>query len=115
MGWNIYALLRANAAVTGVVADRIYPIAAPAGVVTPYIIYTRISSAPSADLSGAVRAADHRVQVDVYADTFADVHALADAAQAALNDAGMPLGVNLDTQDQETGLYRVSFDQSIWS
>lgn len=115
MSWNVYALLQADAAVTGIVADRIYPIAAPEGVTAPYIVYTRISSAPTADLSGATRAEGHRVQVDVYAATFADVHTLADAAQAALADAGMPLGVNLDTQDQDTGLYRVSFDQSLWS
>lgn len=115
MDWNIYALLRANAAVTDIVADRIYPVIAPQGGAAPYIVYTRISSAPNADLSGATDAENHRVQVDVYADTFADVHALADAAQVALNDAGMPLGVNLDTQDQDTGLYRISFDQSIWS
>lgn len=115
MDWNIFALLQANAAVTGIVGDRVYPIVAPEGTAAPYIIYTRISSAPTVDLSGATRAEDHRVQVDVYADTFAGVHTLADAAQAALADAGMPLGVNLDTQDQDTGLFRVSFDQSIWS
>lgn len=111
----IYALLQADATVTGLVGDRVYPSGdAPETVASPYVVWSVVASVPEPLLDGAPPTDQYRVQVDCWATARAAAHATATAVRDALEQAGYLLGVNLDERDPDTKEYRLSMDFSIW-
>ena len=82
----------------------------------PYIVWQRVVSTINNSTLGASDVQNTRVQIDAYARDYPAVDALACAIAAAV--AGVFNGVRLSEQDffeDETRLYRISQDFSVWS
>ncbi len=82
---RLYAKLVATTAVTDIVVTRIFPIRSPQGAALPYVTYQTITDEPVNDSAGTTTSGVIRVQVDLWAETYIGVKALAAAVQAALN------------------------------
>jgi hypothetical protein len=106
--------------VSSLVGARVFPVAAPQGVVRPFVILRLVSAAPHhthgdapAELLEAAR-----VQVDCYGSEYAATHALAQAADDVLGVlTGPPISVTRkgqsDAYENETSLYVVSSDYMV--
>ena len=84
--------------------------------VAPYIVWQRVVSTINNSTLGVSDVQNTRVQIDAYAREYPVVDALACAIAAAI--AGGFNGVKLSEQDffeDETRLYRISQDFSVWS
>ena len=99
---------------------RVYPVRAPQGVDAPYIVYQRISSVPAASLGVAAGPDLVRVQIDVWAPTYAEAKTIAGQVRAAM-DAATESAVlksrfdnGFDDFEIELGLYRASADYMCW-
>ncbi|NBQ69146.1 MAG: DUF3168 domain-containing protein [Nitrosomonadaceae bacterium] len=122
------ARLVADATMTGLVGNRIYPGRAPQKPTMPYIVYHRISTVRSATLdSGNTKVPEVRMQCDVIATTQAEVETILNQMRLVMDNfrgtsAGVTvLGVSVsDEQDQpeyyegsDTVFYHSSLDFSI--
>jgi hypothetical protein len=114
------AQLVADAAVTNLVGQRIYPQVAPQGAAAPFVVLTVVSDVPASTFTGApadlLRSA--RVQVDSYATKYLDAHQVADAVDlvvAALSrpDLSAIRENSRDLYDDEAQLHRVSSDYAV--
>ena len=95
---------------------RVYPLTAPDGVAKPYITYQRISSNSENVLSGDSGLTNTRLQIDVYATTYAQATSIA-AQVDALMSAWSVQNVSVLLQDFFEGqvkLFRISHDYSLW-
>lgn len=104
-------------ALKGLVQNRVHPLVAPDKPATPYIVYQRIASVPENTLSDGVPIDQTRLQVDSYADDYLSVQNLATSVKAAMA-AAFPqstLQLEQDLYEQDTKLFRVMHDYSIWS
>lgn len=117
----VRALLLADASVAALVGTRVYPLSAPQGAARPFLVVTSVSDVPATTMNGlpADLLRNARVQVDSYAETYLEAHALFEAVNnevAALS--GPTISAVLlsasDMRDDETGLYRKSADFSVW-
>lgn len=68
---GIVALLRADATVTGLIGNRIYPVIVPEPTVYPCLSYQVVSASPEATLDSSDRGSK-RVQVDAWGTSYAD-------------------------------------------
>lgn len=97
-------------------ADRIYPQIAPDAAAPPYIVHQRVSANTENILDGASGLVNTRLQVDVYATTYAQAQAVAAAIDALM--AGWEVqNVSVLSQDfyeADAKLHRVATDYSIW-
>jgi hypothetical protein len=121
---SLNAHLLADAAVAALVAARIYPGAAPQGVVAPYVTYFRAGGAQDTTFDGPTRKDHPRIQIDAWAATYGGAEALGKAVEDAM--AGLAGGgtggiVRSVVQDlwqtlyeDDTRLHRVSQDFNIW-
>lgn len=66
-------------------ADRLYPLRAPQGVVRPYLIYSQVSDEQCRSLSGSSGSAETRLQLDLWTDNFNSGWETADALRDALD------------------------------
>ena len=104
---------------TGIFSGRVYPQTAPAEVVAPYCTYSRIAAIEQTTLDtngGTGNASNTRLQIDVWALTYAEAQTKAAAVKAALKGWAVE-NVLLDEQDMhepDTGLHRVMLDISTW-
>jgi hypothetical protein len=80
----VFAVLAANAAVAAIVADRVYPTVLPQSAEVPAIVYTRVSADHTHTLGGASSLASGRVQVNCWADSYAEAAELARAVRLAV-------------------------------
>lgn len=115
------ARLLGHAAVRAQADTRIYPLVIPQDPppVYPGITYQRITSDHVASLQGHSGLVDARVQIDVWALSYAGAKALAREVKAAITEPGADklgglLLTDLDDYEPDTRLYRVSMDFSIW-
>ena len=83
-GQRLYALLSVAPAVVALTGTRIYPLRLPQESVRPAITYQVVSNAQSAPLTCPANDTP-RVQVSLFADTYAGVCALAAAVRAVLH------------------------------
>lgn len=111
----VYPTLMAAPAVTALVGDRILRKVAPQNTPRPYIVWRVVFGLPANYVGEAPGIDNFRAQVDCIADTDVQCRALAEAVQAALQPHAVELGVNIDEQDEETGLHRYSVDWSFWT
>jgi hypothetical protein len=99
------------------VSGRCYPLTAPDPVTKPYIIYQAVSEVPQNSLDGATGLNNRRMQVDVYDTSYGATKTLAGSIKTAM--AGAPFNnLHLSSQDlyeNDTKLYRVTMDFSVWS
>lgn len=80
------AYLLADAAVTAACGGRMYWSVRPQGSAYPSCVLTIISRLPERTFTGPAALAQARVQVDCYADTYAQAKALYRAVKAVLNN-----------------------------
>jgi hypothetical protein len=113
---NLTALLTANGAVHAICGDNVFrTFKDKAGDVGPFIVWQIISGVPENNLSDLPEFDDARIQVDAYALSQATARQLSAAAQAVLEQLGyVVLGPTEDHED-ETLLWRWSFDWEVWS
>lgn len=119
IGADIFSLLRANSAVVALVGDRIYPLVRPQGSALPAIVFTVVDDLPVNSLGGATSGlVDALVQFDCYAKTYVSAHAVAKAVSDMLSkrvaDPAAVRQAKRDGYEDETELYRVSMDFSMW-
>lgn len=135
VGDVIYARLNGNAAVAALVGTRIQPKASPQGAANPRIVYRKVSGEALGSFDGPNGQAVYRVQLDLYAGSYDQVDALADAVKLRVADGGPLDGfrgtaggvtvqacyrVNESDVDEppdpadETGVYRISLDFELW-
>lgn len=108
------------AALTSLVAGRVYPDLAPPAPQLPYIVYQQVGGEAPTFLERAVPSAKNgRFQVNVWAATRLQASALAVQAEAALTTATAfqckPLGAFVAAFDDDTQLRGTTQDFSIWS
>ena len=95
---------------------RVYPLTAPDAVPRPYITYQRVSSNAESVLSGSSGLTNTRMQIDVYATTYAEATSIA-AQVDALMSAWSVQNVSILLQDffeDQVKLFRISHDYSLW-
>lgn len=118
----VYTILKDTAAVSALVAGRVYPVQAPQNPTYPLVTYQRISAVRVRSVDGPSGLAQPRIQVDAYATTYAGAKALAAAIRGALDGyrgtaggvrvGGVSLLSDIDffEEDVDPKLYRVSMD-----
>ncbi len=99
-----------------IVANRCYPNTAPDNPTKPYITYQRISATPDNTLSGTGQLQNTRLQIDVWAASFADSQAKAALVKAAMLGFAIKntRQMEQDTYESDTQTHRVMLDYSIW-
>lgn len=81
---QLYAILSADAPLSAMVEDRIYPDLIPEGVAIPYVGYERANADPLRTLEGTVLAEDVGLVIACWAATRVQANQIADAVRAAL-------------------------------
>jgi len=107
---DIRAALIGAAAVTSVVAQRIYPDAAPESASLPYIVYSDISLVADQDLQGTNGNRTARIQFDIYSTNKSEAHDLREALLAELNGYRGPLNNSTPVLHSDLGNSRSGFD-----
>lgn len=111
---DIVALLRATPSLTNIVGTAgIYPMQAPIGALTPYVVYSTVSGVPLNYIQGTTQMDSRRVQIDVYAKSYAQAQVMATAVRTALSADGYEMFFR-DDYEPDTGFYRVQQDWSIY-
>lgn len=107
------------AQLSAVVSGRIYPLVAPDGAAMPYVVYQRVASTVDNVLAGNGNPPieNTRLQIDVWAASYASAQATAEAIKDALLAWGTQnvLIQELDQYEPTTKKYRVILDYSTWS
>lgn len=85
---QIFSVLSAATAVTGITSTRLYPLVAPQDSPTPYVVWQRVSTVTDGahDADGTSDLFRSLFQFSCYATTFAEVDTLAAAVRAARYD-----------------------------
>ena len=100
-------LLKNDAGVLAIVANRIYPMLVPQDAAMPALTYQKISGNWQVQMDGPHNMSRERFQINCWAETYAGAKSLADAVRAELNgyDTGnASIGVHLITLENETDL-----------
>ena len=81
---DLYTAITGDGTISGVIGTRFYPAISPDAVVYPLMVYNTISGVPLAS-NGCNQS---RIQLDIYAGTYAVVKSLRDAVQVLANATG---------------------------
>lgn len=113
---EISSVLSAASPVVAIVSTRLYPLVAPQDSDTPYVVWQRISTVVDGahDSDGTVELHRSLFQFSCFADTFAEVDALAAAVRTALlagsiGQTSIEEG-RRDTVEQAARLHRADLD-----
>lgn len=105
-------------ALTALTGGRVYPVQAPDGVVTPYIVYQHVGGESVNFLSGVPDKRNTRLQISVWSDTALGAMNLSrqveDIMRASVILNATSLGAAFLDKDEETKLYGAQQDFSIW-
>jgi len=107
---TLYATINDDAAVTALVADRIYPMIAPDGAATPYVTYQVIATEAHNIINGAPGTERKVIQVNCISNTYANAKAIAEAVKAAINSSIGYLNGGGDDYFTQTEKYRFRLD-----
>lgn len=114
----IYTHLAGQAGVSALVGARIYPLIMPQDGALPALVYTIVSAVPINSLGGFSGLINPRVQIDCWAKTYGQAKALAEAVHQAMDTRNANFDALLidmrDDYEEDTKLYRVLQDYSIW-
>lgn len=120
----IYTALANSAAIGALVGGtganaRVYPLLMPQGSSLPAVTYFRVSTdrIATASLSGHNARVNARVQIDCWADTYANSKSLASAVKSVMLSATTFTALSVSERDlyePDTEVYRVSADFSVW-
>jgi hypothetical protein len=114
-------ILVAASGVSSLVSTRVYPGILPQNVTFPAIVLNVVSELDPITHDKASGLVDGVVQVDCYADDYADAEALHLVVKAALlgysvgNVQGIFLVRSRDLYDNDGSVYRRSADYNVWS
>lgn len=102
-----------------VFSGRLYPSVAPDSPVAPYAVYFRVSSVEQSTVDtngGDGNSSNTRLQLDVWAKSYAEAQSCAAAAKAALLAWNVENNVLMeqDLYEPETKFHRVMLDISTW-
>ena len=119
---DLYSALSTNAAVGAIVGGtgqsaRIYPMLRPQGAALPAVTYQLIDRPriDTASLTGNNAKVRSRMQIDCWAESYSAAKDLAAAVKNAVNSALTALNIDeRDLYEDDTGIYRISSDFSIW-
>lgn len=114
----VYRLVRDDASVQAVLGTepRVYPFGqAPQFPVRPYAVWQVISGAPENYINDAPNTDSFGVQVDVYADTAAEVRSCGLALRTAIERGAHVVSWRGEDKEDDTNLYRLSFDADFWT
>lgn len=78
-------LLQANAAVSGLVGSRIYPLVAPQESAYPRIVYQRVSTKAIQTLGGITNLNESLLQLTSWGDTYNSARSLADIVKTSIH------------------------------
>ena len=104
---------------TGQFATRVYPNVAPEFSVSPYAVYTRVTTTEQNSLDtngGTGNASNTRLQLDVYASSYSAAQSSAASVKTLLKNWVVE-NIVQDEQDfyePDTKLHRVMLDVSAW-
>lgn len=112
------------APIATLLGTRIYPARLPQGVTLPAVTYQRIAGINEVTHDGAENLSRARIQIDVWADTYGAMVAIAKAIRAALSGYRGAMGDNpvtvarvlneIDMPEPEPVLWRRVIDALIW-
>lgn len=96
--------------------ERVYPQIAPDGVQRPYIVYQCVTVNVENVMAGRTGLTNTRLQVDVYATTYAQAQQIAAAVAELMASWPLPNVPILaqDIYESDVKLHRVMTDYSIW-
>lgn len=103
-----------QATIGALVSGRCYPLISPEKPVAPYAVYFQVANAPEVTMETTVPVENTRLQVDIFAKTYAESQSLADQIRTAMMNLGAVPLLAVDLYEQEVKLYRVAQDFSIW-
>ena len=110
----IFTVCSADPAVVALLGSsptRLHPFGdAPEGVAKPYAVWQVVTGSPENFLAGRPDLDSYTLQVDVYAATGSAARAVADAVSSAVELSAYVTRWGGETKDNETKLYRSSFD-----
>lgn len=101
------------------VAGRIFPLVAPEGTETPYLVYQTITDEEQNTLDcngGTDNLSNARMQIDVWGESYTEAKNTAKTVRAAMKSFARQnvCGPVTEDYESETKLYRVILDYSIW-
>lgn len=108
----------ADAGVQGIFGSaptRVFPIEAPPGVQYPYSVFTTIFGAPENNLGQTPDIDQWVVQVEVYADSIADLRSAGEALRDALEEVAHITTWNGEERDFRTKAFLYSFTVEFWT
>jgi len=106
---RLVAKLKGTAAVSALVAARVWPMVAPQGQALPYLVYRRVDSVPVNHAGGTTADDFTRIQLDCYASTYDGARVLADAVRGN-EDEVAPTGLSGWTDD-DLRLWHLEIEQ----
>jgi hypothetical protein len=91
-------VLTGDPRVAGIIADRVFPVLAPASAAIPFAVWRRQAVNREQSLSGPVGLPTVTLALDMYAETYEGVRDLADACREALDGYGGSLGNSISVR-----------------
>jgi hypothetical protein len=95
---------------------NIHPLVAPQGTLLPYVTYQRVANTVNNVLTGPPSIDNVRMQIDVWASTYAEAQSLAKSLITAMQAWTVQnfLINEYDLYEQEVQVFRVLIEYSIW-
>lgn len=88
---DIYLHLTNDENIISLVGDRIFPMIAPTGTVTPYITYQMISDVDLTSVQGENYGNKTRFQIDIFGKKYLEVKAVKGAVKDAMYNFNLPI------------------------
>jgi hypothetical protein len=116
--------LLAYTPLTVLIGERVYPLILPQDPTLPALVYQRIGSVPEYSQSGYAGLTSARMQLTCWGTTLVSAKNTAEQVRLALGGYKGPMGMStvgasfieneMDDLDEETGLFRVIMDVTLW-
>jgi hypothetical protein len=121
---NLRAHLLAQATITALVSQRIYPLKLPQGATLPAITYQTIFGVPAVSHDGDADIGRRRIQIDCWSRSYAESLNIASAVRAATSGYRGPMGsdpyvnarviTEMDMPEPELSIWRRMIEVQLW-
>jgi putative Ca2+/H+ antiporter (TMEM165/GDT1 family) len=112
---TVQTTLKASAALTAIVGDRVYQTVAPETSARPYVVWFIVSAVPDNTLSERPQRDDERIQIDCYSPSQSEATRMKDAVVEAVEAIGYIVFGPWNTYEAETKTFRWSLDLEYWN
>lgn len=112
---------------TDLIGERVYYVKAPQDVETPYVVFLEVSSPREHSHDGSSHLTNARFQFSIFAETYYEAKQIADQIQSILQSFNGTMGGvggvsihgsfhqnEIDFWEEDTELYHIACDYSIW-